>query len=121
MDGKMSDNIKNIVCSECQFPYLDMSVYQPIQLKILVIITEGVDQLLCNLQQSHVEEELEDRVDGKKEINVQHYSIAGHSLVSMISLNLLPSHYGEDEEEVGGEGDDLGVDHGDGDPVIAPQ
>ena len=36
-------------------------------------------------------------------------------------LNLLSADDGEHEEEVGGEGDDLRVDHGDGDPVVAPE
>ena len=39
----------------------------------------------------------------------------------MISFDLLSADNGEDEEEVGGEGDDLCVDHGDGDPVVAPE
>ena len=39
----------------------------------------------------------------------------------MVAFNLLSAHDGEDEEEVGGEGDDLGVDHRDGDPVVAPE
>ena len=50
--------------------YLDVSVYQPIQLEILIVITEWIDKLLSDLQQSHIEEELEDCVDRKVEINV---------------------------------------------------
>ena len=98
-----------------------MSVYQPIQLEILIVIAEWIDELFCDLQESHVEEELEDGVDRKEEINVEDYPVAGHPLISVISLNLLSAHYREDEEEVGGEGDDLRVDHGDGDPVVAPE
>ena len=98
-----------------------MSVDQPVELEILIVITEGVDKLFRYFQQSHVEEELEDGVDGKEEINVENNPIAGHPLVSVIAFNLLPADYGEDEEEIGGEGDHLGVDHGDGDPFIAPE
>ena len=98
-----------------------MSVYQPIQLEILIVITEWIDELLGHFQKSHVEEELENCVDRKVEINVENYSVAGHPLVSMVALDLLSADNGEDEEEVGGEGDDLCVDHGDGDPVVAPQ
>ena len=96
-----------------------MSVYQPIKLEILIVITEWIDELLSHFQQSHVEEELEDCVDGYVEVNVQRYTTTGHPL-SMI-INLLSANDGEDEEEVGGEGDDLCVDHGDGDPVVAPE
>ena len=98
-----------------------MSVYQPIKLEILIVITEWIDELLSHFEQSHVEEELEDCVDREVEINVQNYSVARHPLFSMISLDLLSADNGEDEEEVGGESDDLCVDHGDGDPIVAPE
>ena len=97
-----------------------MSVYQPIKLEILIVITEWIDELLSHFQQSHVEEELEDCVDGYVEVNVQRYTTTGHSL-SRIIFDLLSANDSEDEEEVGGEGDDLCVDHGDGDPVVAPE
>ena len=98
-----------------------MSVNQPVQLEVLVVVPEGIDQLLGHLQQPHVEEELEDGVHGEVEVNIQHHPAAGHPLVPLVTLYLLPTHDGEDKEEVGGEGDHLGVDHGDGDPVVAPQ
>ena len=97
-----------------------MSVYQPIKLEILIVITERIDELLSHFQQSHVEEELEDCVDGYVEVNVQRYTTTGHSL-SRIIFDLLSANDSEDEEEVGGEGDDLCVDHGDGDPIVAPE
>ena len=89
-----------------------MSVYQPIKLEILIVITERIDELLSHFQQSHVEEELEDCVDGYVEVNVQRYPTTGHSLTRII-FDLLSANDSEDEEEVGGEGDDLCVDHWD--------
>ena len=35
-----------------------MSVNEPVQFKIFVVVSAGVDKLLGNLQQPHVEEEL---------------------------------------------------------------
>ena len=96
-----------------------MSVYQPIKLEILIVITEGIDQLFSHFQESHVEEELEDGVDRDVEVNIERDTTTGHS--RSVVLYLLPANDGEDEEEVGGEGDDLGVDHGDGDPVVTPE
>ena len=98
-----------------------MSVNQPVQLEVLVVVSEGIDQLLGHLQQPHVEEELEDGVDWNVEINIKRQSSAGHPLALAVTLQLLSTDDGEDEEHVGGEGDHLGVDHGDGDPVVAPQ
>ena len=99
--------------------HLDVSVDQPVELEILIVITEGIDQLFGNFQKSHVEEELEDGVDGDVEVNIERDTTTGHS--RGVVLYLLSANDGEDEEEVGGEGDDLGVDHGDGDPVVAPE
>ena len=36
-----------------------MSVNQPVEFKVLVIVPEGIDELLRHLQQTHVEEELQ--------------------------------------------------------------
>ena len=112
-------NISFLNREECSFSYLDMSVDQPVELEILIVITEGIDQLFSHFQESHVEEELEDGVDGDVEVNIERDTTTGHS--RSVVLYLLPANDGEDEEEVGGEGDDLCVDHGDGDPVVAPQ
>jgi len=37
-----------------------MSVNEPIKFKIFIVVTKGVNQLFSDLQQTHVEEELED-------------------------------------------------------------
>ena len=48
-----------------------MSVNQPIKLKIFIIISKRIDQLFSNLEQAHVEEELENSEYGDVEVNVQ--------------------------------------------------
>ena len=47
-----------------------MSVNQPVELKIFIIISKRIDQLLGNLEQSHVEEELEDSEDGDVKVDI---------------------------------------------------
>ena len=48
-----------------------MSVYQPVEFKVFVVVPEGVDQLLCDLEEAHVEEELEEGEDGKVEVDLE--------------------------------------------------
>ena len=84
-----------------------MSIYQPVELEVFVVVSEGVDQLLGDLQQPHVEEELEHREDRDVEINVQGDPAAAHGLVHVESVDLLSADDGEDEEDVGRQGDHL--------------
>ena len=89
-----------------------MAVYQPVQLEVLVVVAEGIDQLLGHLEQAHVEEELEDGEDGNVEVDVDGDSSARHPHVLPIvahtkALDLLTTNEGEDEEEVGGKGHHL--------------
>ena len=91
-----------------------MSVYQPVEFKVFVVVAEGVDQLLGDLEEAHVEEELEDGEDGDVEVDVDGNSPAGHPHVFTVvsntkALNLLSTDEGEDEEEVGGKGDHLRI------------
>ena len=91
-----------------------MAVYQPVQLEVLVVVAEGIDQLLGHLEQAHVEEELEDGEDGNVEVDVDGDPSARHPHVlpivaHTIALDLLTTNEGEDEEEVGGKGDHLGM------------
>ena len=90
-----------------------MSVYQPVEFKVFVVVPEGVDQLLCDLEEAHVEEELEDGEDGDVEVDVDGNSPAGHPHILPVShtkaLNLLAANEGEDEEEVGGKSDHLRI------------
>ena len=98
-----------------------MSVDQPVQLKVFVVVTKGVDELFGNFEKAHEEEELKNGENGNVEIDVERNPAAWHSLVLSIWFDLLSADDGEDEEDVGGEGDHLGVDHGYGHPVVAPQ
>ena len=91
-----------------------MSVYQPVEFKVFVVVPEGVDQLLCDLEEAHVEEELEDGEDGDVEVDVDGNSPAGHphilpAVAHTEALDLLAPDQGEDEEEVGGKGDHLRI------------
>ena len=84
-----------------------MSVNQPVELKIFIIISKRINQLFSNLEQTHVEEELEDGEDGDVKVNIQGNTVAGHPPVLVVPVYLLPPHDGEDEEEVGGQGHHL--------------
>ena len=99
-----------------------MTINEPVQLKILVIVTKWINQLFCDFEETHEEEELKDGEDGDVQIDVQWNPSTRHtSSFDRIWVQLLSPDDGEDEEDVGGEGDDLGVDHGDRNPVIAPE
>ena len=89
-----------------------MSVYQPVKFKVFVVVPEGVDKLLGDLEEAHVEEELEDGEDGDVEVDVDGNPPAGHPHILPVvphtkALNLLSTDEGEDEEEVGSKGDHL--------------
>ena len=89
-----------------------MAIYEPVQLEVLVVVAEGIDQLLGHLEQAHVEEELEDGEDGNVEVDVDGDPSARHPHVLPIvahtkALDLLTTNEGEDEEEVGGKGHHL--------------
>ena len=94
--------------------HLHMSVYQPVQLKVLVVVPKGVDELLGDLEEAHVEEELEDGEDGDVEVDVDGNPATGHphilpAVAHTEALDLLAPDQGEDEEEVGGKGDHLRI------------
>ena len=89
-----------------------MAIDEPVQLEVLVVVTERVDQLFRHLEQTHEEEELEDGEDGNVEVDVDGDPSACHPHVLPIvahtkALDLLTTNEGEDEEEVGGKGDHL--------------
>ena len=99
-----------------------MTIDEPIQLKVFIVVTKRIDQLFCYFQETHEEEELENGEDGDVEVDVERNSSAWHpSSFHSVWIQLLSPDDGEDEEDVGGQGDHLGVDHGDGDPVVAPE
>ena len=47
-----------------------MPVHQPVDFKVLVVVAEGVDELLGDLEEAHVEEELEGGEDWNVEVDV---------------------------------------------------
>ena len=82
--------------------YFNMPVDQPIELEIFIVISERIDQLFSNLQQAHIEEELEDGKDGDVEVDVQGNTTTWHPLISAITIDLLSSNNCENKEEIGG-------------------
>ena len=103
---------------------LHMTVNQPVQLEIFIIVTKGVDELFGDLEKAHVEEKLKNGENGNVEINFNWHPATWHPLSLLVyteSFDLLSANDGEDEEEVGGEGDHLSVHHRYGHPVVAPQ
>ena len=102
--------------------HLHVTIDEPVQLKVFIVVTKRIDQLFCHFQETHEEEELKNSEDGDVQIDVERNPSAWHPRsFHSVRIQLLPSDDREDEEDVGGEGDDLGVDHGDGDPVVAPE
>ena len=88
-----------------------MSVYQPVEFKVFVVVPEGVDQLLCDLEEAHVEEELQDGEDGNVEVEVHRKAAAPHEpvpgRVRPQVVDLLSPDHSENEEHVRGQGHDL--------------
>ena len=89
-----------------------MAVYQPVQLEVLVVVAEGVDELLGDLEEAHVEEELQDGEDGNVEVQVHREAAAPHEpvpgRVRPQVVDLLPPDHSENEEHVRRQGHDLG-------------
>ncbi len=90
-----------------------MSIYEPVELEVLVVIAEWVDELLRHLEQSHVEEELEHREDGYVQVNVHGHPAAAHvaALVRLVVEHFLPPDHSEHEEQVRGKGHHLNNQH----------
>ena len=84
-----------------------MPVNQPIELEVFVVVTERVDELFCDFEQTHVKEKLEDGIDWNVEVNVHGHSPAPHVLALFDGVALLPSDDGEYEKDISSQGDDL--------------
>ena len=93
--------------------HLHMSVYQPVEFKVFVVVPEGVDKLLCNLEESHEEEKLENSENWEVEVNVDRVSVGwvseGPSAFKqgVLIIQLLAANQAKYEEEVGSQGDHL--------------
>lgn len=94
--------------------YLDVTIDQPIQLEVFIVIAEGIYQLLGYLQQSHEEEELQNCEDRKVLIYLQLEWLRA-------AVDILSADQGDPEETVSGERHHLSVHQGDRHPVVAPQ
>ena len=77
-------------------------------------------ELNSYLEQTHVEEELKDGINWNVQVDVHGHAAGPHVLALFEGIDLLPANHREDEEQVRGQCHDLGVDHGDGDPIVAP-
>lgn len=82
-------------CNKRQSPptHLNITVDEPINFKVIIVLTKGVDEGLCHLQPAHVEEELQYGEDGEVEINVVLWVI-------LLWVKELASHDGGHEEGV---------------------
>ena len=98
-----------------------MPVDQPVELEIFIIVTERIDELFGNLEQTHVKEELKDGIDWNVKVNVQRHSPTPHVLALLHAVNLLSTNYSEHKKNISGQGDNLSVHHRNGHPVITPQ
>ena len=49
-----------------------MTINEPVQLKILVIVTKWIDQLFRDFEETHEEEELKDGEDGDVQLSLIH-------------------------------------------------
>lgn len=91
-----------------------MTIDQPVQLEILVVVAERIYQLLGYLQQPHKEEELQNREN-------RHVFVYLQLELLLDALDILPADQGDREETVSGECHHLGVHQRDRHPVVAPQ
>ena len=82
---------------------------------------KGVQNHSKYLEQTHVEEELKDGVNWNVEVDVHGHTSGPHVLAFLEGIDFLAANYSEDEEKVGGQCHDLGVNHGNGHPIVAPQ
>ena len=64
---------------------LEVSVNDPVHVKVVVILAERVDEGLSNFEPSHVEEELEEGEDGKHQVSLM-------TSVAFFRIQELPSH-----------------------------
>lgn len=62
--------------------YLNVSIYKPIQLNVVVVLAEGIDQHLGDFQPSHVEAEL------KGTHRVDWLAITGYSFTAVCASHL---------------------------------
>ena len=80
--------------------YLEVSVNKPIHIKVVIILSKGIDQHLCNLEPSHIKEELEEGEDWKVEIQLM-------TIIILARVKKLSSHQSGQEVSVDSQSDNL--------------
>lgn len=91
---------------------LEVPVNDPVSLKVVIVLSKRVYELLCYLQPSRVEEELQQGEDGDVKIKV----VAGMTLGG---VKKLPTNQTSEEEGVNSKSNNLSINEGDADPVVA--
>ena len=79
---------------------LQVPVYQPVHLEVIIVLSKGIYQDLGHLEPAHVEEELQEGEDGNVEIHLV-------ALEPLAGVQELSAHQRGHEEGVHGEGHHL--------------
>ena len=82
--------------------YLEVSVNKPVHIEVVIILSEGIDQHFCNLEPSHVKEELEEGEDWEIEVNFM-------TIIIFARVKKLSSHQGGEKICVNSQGHNLNV------------
>ena len=79
-----------------------MSVNKPIHIKVIIILSEGIDQHFSNLEPSHVKEELEGGKDWEVEVHLM-------TIIILAWVKKLSSQQGGEKICVNSQGDNLNI------------
>lgn len=98
------------ICLKEAFPYhihheisqLEMSIYHPVGIKVLVVFAERIEKSLRHLEPTDVEQKLETRKDRK---DIVYFDIVSGNVTSRIEP--LAAEETRSEERVDGHGDNL--------------
>ena len=82
--------------------YLEMSVNKPIHIKVIIILSEGIDQHFSNLEPSHVKEELEGGKDWEVEVHLM-------TIIILAWVKIQSSQQGGEEKGIHGQSDNLHI------------
>ena len=79
-----------------------MSVNKPVHIKVVIILSEGIDQHFSNLEPSHVKEELKEGEDWEIEVHFM-------PIVILTGVKELPSHQSGEKIRVHSQGNNLNI------------
>ena len=82
--------------------YLEVSVNKPVHIEIIIILSERIDQHFCNLEPSHVKEELEEGKNWEVEVHFM-------PIIIFAWVKELPSHQGGEKICINSQGDNLNI------------